>query len=291
MALTQQGLQNLKRELQNKYNSKLPDELLTILATAYVDSGNDIAEATTKMRQSEEYKKTFAGNLNPDGVTVKYSEAEYLNIVDAYKRKIESLGVNADLIMTSDRQQKLIENVVSPDEFGTRMSALYNSVVTAIPQVKEFYKTNFDRDLTDVEILASAIDPKIGQDIISGAIGARDVLAQRIVRAEIGGQALAAGYDISQSQAEALRQMGISGEQAQQAFQQAGQIAGIAARQGRQLGATQAEAAIEIVEGLSGQEAEQRRLEKLLAQQQAESSAQLSAVRTQAGAVTGLTEQ
>ena len=291
MALTQQGLANLKRELQNKYNSKLPDELLTILATAYVDSGNDIAEATTKMRQSEEYKKTFAGNLNPDGVTVKYSESEYLNIVDAYKRKIESLGVNADLIMTSDRQQKLIENVVSPDEFGTRMSALYNSVVTAIPQVKEFYKTNFDRDLTDVEILASAIDPKIGQDIISGAIGARDVLAQRIVRAEIGGQALAAGYDISQSQAEALRQMGISGEQAQQAFQQAGQIAGIAARQGRQLGATQAEAAIEIVEGLSGQEAEQRRLEKLLAQQQAESSAQLSAVRTQAGAVTGLIEQ
>ena len=291
MALTQQGLNNLKTTLQNKFNSKLPEELLTVLATAYVDSGNDIAEATTKMRQSEEYKKTFAGNLNPDGVTVKYSESEYLNIVDAYKRKIESLGVNADLIMTSDRQQTLIENVVSPDEFGTRLSALYNQVVTSIPQVKEFYKTNFDRDLTDVEILASAIDPKVGQDIISGSIGARDVLAQRIVRAEIGGQALAAGFDISQSQAEALRQMGISGQQAQQAFQQAGQIASVAARQGRQLGQTQAEAAIEIVEGLSGQEAEQRRLEKLLAQQQTVSSAQLGAAKTRAGAVTGLTEE
>ena len=291
MALTQQGLNNLKTTLQNKFNSKLPEELLTVLATAYVESGNDIAEATTKMRQSEEYKKTFAGNLNPDGVTVKYSESEYLNIVDAYKRKIESLGVNAELIMTSDRQQTLIENVVSPDEFGTRLSALYNQVVTSIPQVKEFYKTNFDRDLTDVEILASAIDPKVGQDIISGSIGARDVLAQRIVRAEIGGQALAAGFDISQSQAEALRQMGISGQQAQQAFQQAGQIASVAARQGRQLGQTQAEAAIEIVEGLSGQEAEQRRLEKLLAQQQSYSSAELGAARTRAGAVTGLTEE
>ena len=291
MALTQQGLNNLKTTLQNKFSSKLPEELLTVLATAYVDSGNDIAEATTKMRQSEEYKKTFSGNLNPDGVTVKYSESEYLNIVDAYKRKIESLGVNAELIMTSDRQQTLIQNVVSPDEFGTRLSALYNQVVTSIPQVKEFYKTNFDRDLTDVEILASAIDPKVGQDIISGAIGARDVLAQRIVRAEIGGQALAAGFDISQSQAEALRQMGISGQQAGQAFQQAGQIASVAARQGRQQGQTQAEAAIEIVEGLSGQEAEQRRLEKLLAQQQSESSAELGAARTRAGAVTGLTEQ
>tara|TARA_R100001163_G_scaffold65691_1_gene64032 strand:- start:16 stop:891 length:876 start_codon:yes stop_codon:yes gene_type:complete len=291
MALTQQGLNNLKTTLQNKFSSNLPDELLTILAQAYVDSGNDIIEATTKMRQSEPYKTTFAGNLNPDGVSVKYSESEYLNIVDAYKRKIESLGINSDLIITADRQKKLIDNVVSPDEFGTRLSALYNQVVTAIPQVKEFYKTNFDRDLTDAEILASAIDPKVGQDIISGAIGARDILAQRIVRAEIGGQASQAGYQISQSQADALRQMGISGEQAGQAFQQASQIAAMAARQGRQLGQTDAETAIEIVEGLSGQQTEQRRLEQILAQQQTLSSVQAGAARNQSGGVTGLTEQ
>ena len=291
MALTQQGLNNLKTTLQNKFSSNLPDELLTILTQAYVDSGNDIIEATTKMRQSEPYKTTFAGNLNPDGVSVKYSESEYLNIVDAYKRKIESLGINSDLIITVDRQKKLIDNVVSPDEFGTRLSALYNQVVTAIPQVKEFYKTNFDRDLTDAEILASAIDPKVGQDIISGAIGARDILAQRIVRAEIGGQASQAGYQISQSQADSLRQMGISGEQAGQAFQQASQIAAIAARQGRQLGQTDAETAIEIVEGLSGQQTEQRRLEQILAQQQTLSSVQAGAARNQSGGVTGLTEQ
>tara|TARA_R100001510_G_scaffold13581_1_gene10793 strand:+ start:817 stop:1692 length:876 start_codon:yes stop_codon:yes gene_type:complete len=291
MALTQAGIDNVKNLIQTKYGFNLPDNLLAIVSREYVASGNDIAEAITQMRKSTEYAETFAGNLNPDGVTVKYSESEYLNIVDAYKRKIESLGVNSDLIMTSDRQQTLIENVVSPDEFGTRLSALYNQVVTSIPQVKEFYKTNFDRDLTDVEILASAIDPKVGQDIISGAIGARDVLAQRIVRAEIGGQALKAGFEISQAQADALRQMGISGQQAGQAFQQASQIASVAARQGRQLGQTDAESAIEIVEGLSGQEAEQRQLEKLLAQQQSESSAQLGAVRTRSGAVSGLTEE
>ena len=291
MALSQAGIDNLKNLIQTKYGFNLPDNLLALVSREYVASGNDIAEAITQMRKSPEYAEVFAGNLNPDGVTVKYSESEYLNIVDAYKRKIESLGVNADLIMTGDRQKTLIENVVSPDEFGTRLSALYNQVVSAIPQVKEFYKTNFDRDLTDVEILASAIDPKVGQDIISGAIGARDVLAQRIVRAEIGGQALKAGFEISQAQADALRQMGISGQQAGQAFQQASQIASVAARQGRQLGQTEAEAAIEVVEGLSGQEAEQRQLEKLLAQQQAESSAQLGAVTTRSGAVTGLTEQ
>ena len=225
MALSQQGLTNLKSQLQTKFGTQLPDNLLTVLVTAYVDSGNDIVEATTKMRQSTEYANAFAGNLNPDGVTVKYSESEYLNIVDAYKRKIESLGINADLIITSDRQKELIENVVSPDEFVTRLSALYTNVVTAIPQVKQFYQTNYGRELTDAEILASAIDPKVGQDLVSGAIGAKDVLSQRIVRSQIGGQALAAGYEISQAQAESLRQMGITGEQAQKAFGQVGRIA------------------------------------------------------------------
>ena len=51
--------------------------------------------------------------------------------------------------------------------------------------------------------------------------------------------------------------LSLSGQQAGQAFQQASQIASVAARQGRQLGQTEAEAAIEVVEGLSGQEAEQ----------------------------------
>ena len=291
MALSQQGLTNLKSQLQTKFGTQLPDNLLTVLVTAYVDSGNDIVEATTKMRQSTEYANAFAGNLNPDGVTVKYSESEYLNIVDAYKRKIESLGINADLIITSDRQKELIENVVSPDEFGTRLSALYTNVVTAIPQVKQFYQTNYGRELTDAEILASAIDPKVGQDLVSGAIGAKDVLSQRIVRSQIGGQALAAGYEISQAQAESLRQMGITGEQAQKAFGQVGRIASIAARQGRQLGETPGEAAVEIVEGLSGQAGEQDRIEKLLAQSQSQSAAATGAARANTGAVTGLIEQ
>ena len=291
MALSQQGLTNLKSQLQTKFGTQLPDNLLTVLVTAYVDSGNDIVEATTKMRQSTEYANAFAGILNPDGVTVKYSESEYLNIVDAYKRKIESLGINADLIITSDRQKELIENVVSPDEFGTRLSALYTNVVTAIPQVKQFYQTNYGRELTDAEILASAIDPKVGQDLVSGAIGAKDVLSQRIVRSQIGGQALAAGYEISQAQAESLRQMGITGEQAQKAFGQVGRIASIAARQGRQLGETPGEAAVEIVEGLSGQAGEQDRIEKILAQSQSQSAASTGAARANTGAVTGLIEQ
>ena len=43
----------------------------------------------------------------------------------------------------------------------------------------EFYLRNFNRVLTDEEILVSAIDPQIGQDIISGTISSTDIVAEK----------------------------------------------------------------------------------------------------------------
>ena len=85
----------------------------------------------------------FPGNLNPDGISVKYSESEYLQIVDSYKRKVESLGVNAELIITNDRIETLIENVVSPQEFGERVQSIYQNVLTALPEVKRILSIKF----------------------------------------------------------------------------------------------------------------------------------------------------
>ena len=104
-------------EAKSNFGPNFPDNLLSIFIDAYIDSGNDANEAGNIMRQSTEYADAFPGNLNPDGVTVKYTENEYLQIVDSFKRKIESLGVNSDLIVTNDRIKTLIENVVSPKEF------------------------------------------------------------------------------------------------------------------------------------------------------------------------------
>ena len=265
-------------EAKAKFGPNFPDALLSIYIDAYIDSGNDGTEAGNVMRQSTAYADAFPGNLNPDGISVKYSESEYLQIVDSYKRKVESLGVNAELIITNDRIETLIENVVSPQEFGERVQSIYQNVLTALPEVKEYYQLNFGQELTDAEIIASAIDPNISQQLASGAIDAASVVSQNIVRGQI------EGVSLSLTQAESLRQQGLTAQTARQSFRQAGEIQSLAEQQGR------TSDVVDIVGGLSGDPDEQKRIQRILGQQAGLSSAQTGAVRSQTGQYSGLEE-
>jgi len=284
--LSQDALTKLKQKTANLFGTLLSDTLLNIYIQKYIDTGNDSAEAIKEMRQTDEYKSVFAGNLNPDGVTVKYSEREYSQLIDGYKRKIDAIGINSDLIMTSERKQQLVENVVSPDELGTRINTVYSQVLQSIPQVKEFYKRNFNRDLTDEEIIASAIDPKIGEGIISGTISARDVLGQRVLRSQIGAEALLAGTDITVEAAEALRAKGLNVETARRGFQKVRNIQQQALSQGRGVPTAQ-----DIVAGLEiGEQEELDEIINIIRQTESQSSVIAGATKSKTGAVTGLTE-
>lgn len=285
--ITTAGLNNLKDAAKKKYGNLLPDELLNIYVTAFVESGNDAQQAIQAVRTSNAYQTTYPGNLNPDGITTKYTEAEYSQVIDGYKRKFESIGINPDVVLTNDRKKQLVENIVSPDELGARVNTVYTNILTGIPAVKEYYQRNFGRILTDEEIIASAIDPSIGQQIVAGTISARDVVSQNVVRAQIGGQALLAGTDISIEAVEALRQQGIDPSAARQAFNQVQNIQQQALAQGRNIPEVQ-----DIVEGLQlGDVQDFNAVSSILRQQLAASSTQLGARRTQAGEVTGLVEQ
>ncbi len=284
--LSQDALTKLKQKTANLFGTLLSDTLLNIYIQKYIETGNDSAEAIKAMRQTDEYKSVFAGNLNPDGVTVKYSEREYSQLIDGYKRKIDAIGINSDLIMTSERKQQLVENVVSPDELGTRINTVYSQVLQSIPQVKEFYKRNFNRDLTDEEIIASAIDPKIGEGIISGTISARDVLGQRVLRSQIGAEALLAGTDITVEAAEALRAKGLNVETARRGFQKVRNIQQQALSQGRGVPTAQ-----DIVAGLEiGEQEELDEIINIIRQTESQSSVIAGATKSKTGAVTGLTE-
>ena len=284
--LSNEAKNKLKQKTQELFGTLLTDTLLDIYITKYIESGNDSKEALRDMRQSDEYKIQYAGNVNPDGVTVKYNEKEYSQLIDGYKRKIESVGLNADFIITTERKKQLVENVVSPDELGTRVNTVYAQVLQALPQVKEFYKRNFDRDLTDEEILISAIDPKVGKDIISGTISSRDRVSQRVIRSQIGAEALLAGTDVSVAGAEALRAKGLSVEKARSGFQKVRSIQEQAAIQGRDLPTAQ-----EILEGLEiGEQEELNEIINILRQTETESSAVLGAAKSKKGAVTGLVQ-
>ena len=284
--LSQDALTKLKQKTANLFGTLLSDTLLNIYIQKYIETGNDSAEAIKAMRQTDEYKSVFAGNLNPDGVTVKYSEREYSQLIDGYKRKIDAIGINSDLIMTSERKQQLVENVVSPDELGTRINTVYSQVLQSIPQVKEFYKRNFNRDLTDEEIIASAIDPKVGQDIISGTISAKDVIGQRVLRSQIGAEALLAGTDITVEAAEALRAKGLNVETARRGFQKVRNIQQQALSQGRGVPTAQ-----DIVAGLEiGEQEELDEIINIIRQTESQSSVIAGATKSKTGAVTGLTE-
>lgn len=285
--ITTAGLQNLKNKTKQKFGNLLPDELLDIYVSAFVESGNDRQQAITAVRTSNAYQSFYPGNLNPDGVTTKYTEAEYSQAIDGYKRKFESLGINPDVILTDERKKQLIENITSPDELGTRINNVYTNILSGIPEVKEFYQRNFNRTLTDAEIIASAIDPKVGEGIISGTISANDIVSQNVIRAQIGGQALLAGTEISVEAVEALRKQGIDPGAARQAFNQVQNIQQAALAQGRDIPDVQ-----DIVEGLQlGDMEDLTNISNILRQQSSQSSAVAGARQTQQGQVTGLTEQ
>tara|TARA_R100001463_G_scaffold306_4_gene1273 strand:- start:855 stop:1721 length:867 start_codon:yes stop_codon:yes gene_type:complete len=285
--ITTAGLQNLKNKTKQKFGNLLPDELLDIYVSAFVESGNDRQQAITAVRTSNAYQSFYPGNLNPDGVTTKYTESEYSQLIDGYKRKFEALGINADVILTDERKKQLVDNITSPDELGTRINNVYTNILSGIPEVKEFYQRNFNRTLTDAEIIASAIDPKIGEGIISGTISAKDIVSQNVIRAQIGGQALLAGTEISVEAVEALRQQGIDPGAARQAFNQVQNIQQAALAQGRDIPDVQ-----DIVEGLQlGDMEDLTNISNILRQQSSQSSAAAGSRQTQQGQVTGLIEQ
>ena len=285
--LSAAGLENFKKATKEKFGNLLPDELLDVYVVAYMDSGNDQQQAVTAMRQSTVHAKYYPGNLNPDGVSTKYTEAEYSQLMDGYERKFEAIGINPNVVLTDERKQQLVENIVSPDELGQRINSVYSNILNGIPAVKDFYMKNFGRELTDAEIIVSAIDPGIGQEIVNGTITAREVVSQNVIRAQIGGRALLSGVDISVEAAESLRQQGLDPNKAREAFNQVQNIQEIAASQGRDIPSAQ-----DIVEGTQlGSEEDFRLVSNIIRQQAAGSSAVGGARRTQQGQVTGLIEQ
>lgn len=285
--ITQAGLDNFKKITKEKFGNLLPDELLDIYVFAYMESGNDEKQAVTAMRQSTAYAKYYPGNLNPDGISTKYTESEYSQLMDGYERKFESIGINPNVVLTNERKKQLVENIVSPDELSSRIDSVYTNILSGIPAVKEFYMKNFGRELTDAEIIVSAIDPSIGEGIINGTIAAKDVVSQNVVRAQIGGGALLSGVDISIEAAEALRQQGLDPNKARAAFNAVQNIQQQALAQGRDIPSAQ-----DIVEGTQlGSEEDFRVVGNILRQQAVQSSIQSGARTTQAGAVTGLIEQ
>ena len=261
----------------------LPDAVLNKFVDYYAASDNNTDVALGKLRQDPIYDIYFPGNKREDK-TVRYNESEYLAVKENYKFTLEDYGINAELF--EDTFSSLIAGDVSPSEFKTRIAVTFEGIKNNIPQVKEFYSSNYGIDLTDEAIFAAAIKPDIGEA----------VLTKQIAVSQIGGEARAAGFgdEIGLAQSIELQEAGISQGQARKLFRQ-GQtdvqsIQELQMRSGRELSEEELFGIDEYTDAVIFQDPEElERIKKLEAEEKSRFSLQTGAAR-RGGRVTGLTQ-
>lgn len=261
----------------------LPDAVLNKFVDYYAASDNNTDVALGKLRQDPIYDTYFPGNKREDK-TVRYNESEYLAVKENYKFTLEDYGINAELF--EDTFSNLIAGDVSPSEFKTRIAVTFEGIKNNIPQVKEFYSSNYGIDLTDEAIFAAAIKPDIGEA----------VLTKQIAISQIGGEARAAGFgdEIGLAQSIELQEAGISQGQARKLFRQ-GQtdvqsIQELQMRSGRELSEEELFGIDEYTDAVIFQDPEElERIKKLEAEEKSRFSLQTGAAR-RGGRVTGLTQ-
>ena len=260
--------------------------LLQIYVDSWAETGND-QFALQAVRDSDEYETYFPGNYRIDPQTgeqagIRYDEATYVALTDAYDRAFIEAGLNPDVFREAEVYPALISGDVGSQELTARINAYREAFVDnpLAENVRAYYSDNYGVAMTDSALLASALDPSVGERILN----------KQLQVAQVGAEASSRAFDITLQESERLYQLGVTGSRAAQLFSQAesilGKVESLAAAQGRQeLGIgeyIQAEA--------FGSPQEAAQFKNIFAQQASESSAVLGARKTTQGAVTGLTE-
>jgi hypothetical protein len=189
----------------------LPDSFIQLYAQYWESTGN-AQQAISQTRQDPNYDNIFPGNKTERG-QIRYDEVTYFALEDSYIGTLAEYGIprGTSLNIMQNNFVKLIEGDVSALEFQQRVSDIYRGIQQNIPEVQAFYADNFDINLDEQSIFLGALDPTVGEDIVSG----------RITPAQIGGEARRAGFTISLEEAERIQRSGLSQQEARTLFTQA----------------------------------------------------------------------
>ena len=206
----------------------LPESFLQLYAQ-YWESTGDAQQAISQTREDPQYDNIFPGNKTERG-QIRYDEVTYFALEDSFIGTLAEYGIPraTSLNILQDRFVNLIEGGVSALEFEKRVADVYRGIVQNIPEVQQFYADNFDINLDEQSIFLGALDPTVGEDIVSG----------KITPAQIGGEARRAGFTISLEEAERIQRSGLSQQEARRLFTQAQteipRIQELQTREGRQ---------------------------------------------------------
>jgi hypothetical protein len=256
----------------------LPPELVKVFADAWAETG-DQEQALARMRADPLYDQFFPGNRRDDG-SLRMSEAEWFSTREAYRRLFIEFGLNPDLF--EGRFQELMEGEVSPTELAGRLGGAYERIITNIPQVKEFYARMFGLEMTDAAIFASFLDPDISAAILDRSISI----------AQVGGEGLARGFDVTDAFAGRLADAGVDQLAARQLFTDAEGRVPTLNELARRFSDPDSDFDIEEFADVSifGDATQRRRIRRLFASESSLFSDQFGAVATSDEfAVTGIT--
>ena len=189
----------------------LPESFIQLYAR-YWESTGDAQQAISQTRQDPQYDNIFPGNKTERG-QIRYDEVTYFALEDSYIGTLAEYGIPraTSINILQDRFVNLIEGGVSALEFEKRVADVYRGIVQNIPEVQQFYADNFDINLDEQSIFLGALDPTVGEDIVSG----------KITPAQIGGEARRAGFTISLEEAQRIQRSGLSQQEARRLFTQA----------------------------------------------------------------------
>jgi hypothetical protein len=171
------------------YYPWLPDALVGIFATAWEDTGDAIL-ALADVRSSKEYDAIFPGIKRADG-TLRMSESEWFSTREAYGTLLTEFGLNAQLLEGEGWYERWMEGEKSPIEVAGNLGAIYEQVITNIPQVRAMLSAYEGAELfTDQALFLWALDPQgVGDQILN----------HKISMAQVGAEGLARGLDVDES--------------------------------------------------------------------------------------------
>jgi len=171
-----------------------------------VIEGASEATITFALQESPEYKERFKANTArlAKGLAV-LKPNEYIAVEDSYRQALRAYGLTQ---FDNDAYvSRFIENDVSPTELNARIQLATDRVMNAAPQVRNTL-INF-YGLTDVDLIAYTLDPK----------GQLPAIEKQISTAEIGAAAARQGFQqVDRGNAEYLRSLGVTQEQAIKGF-------------------------------------------------------------------------
>lgn len=198
--------EDIRAEVEALY-SYLPDEMIQMVIDGYIEHGNP-ERALAEARMSDVYRELFPGNVREDG-SLRYTEQGYASYVERAQLALASVNINPDLF--GSQIVEALANGVQIGEFEQRVDSVYERVIDAVPEIRQWYAQNYDIEMSDSAILAASLDPEIGRQILDG----------QLTNAEIGGEAALRGFGLDLNLADRIRQRGVDRAGAGEVFSQA----------------------------------------------------------------------